>query len=205
MGLSGQGQRVCSPMAVCCCHRASAEPARALPGMEFLPPSEVPVEMPPHTLPASALALSIYLSASLWKSSLRCPVFPCSPCFWAVPAPQALTQGTWQWGPTPNRPKQPQNCSHCSLHTKPAQRKNGEIKYSSVRVISFQGQKVAHEFARSAWRSSCDINQKFKTLNFWGAPTPPAQGSSPVGALTFTGGKAASHPKLRNRAGFAKA
>lgn len=167
----GWGQRFCSPCAAVAVHGQS-QPGSPWDGI----PASIRSEIPPHTLPASLLAPIIHLAASLWKSALK---FSCSPCFWAVAAPQALAQGTRQWGPTPNCPKQPQNCSHCSPTHQTCRRKNGKIKYTSMRVISFQGQKVAHEFAGSAWRSSCDINQKFKTLNFWVAPTPQPRAAAP--------------------------
>lgn len=157
-----------------------------------------------RVLRALALAPIAHLSPSLWKSALKCHCSSCFPWFWAVAAPQAPAQGMWEWGSAPNNPKQPQNSSRRSVHTRAAHRKMGE--YSSMRVMSFQGQKVADEFALSAWKRSCDITQKFKNTEFLGGSHPPGQGSSPTVALTFTGarhrlcygtaGKAAPHPQL---------
>lgn len=101
--------------------------------------------------------------------SLEMPVLPCFPCFWAV----AVPPGTWHWGSPPNHPKTPLTAPYTP--NLPAEKMG---KCSSMRVMSFQGQKVADEFALSAWRRSCDITQKLRNIEFLGGSQPPAQGCS---------------------------
>lgn len=183
-------------------HCRNAKPARPFSGMEFLSPSNAPGEMPPGTRAASLGPGTHHSSVSFsLEISLEMPLLLLLPVVLGCGCAPSSGAGHVGVGISP---KQPQNSSHCSLHTRAAHRKMGE--YSSMRVMSFQGQKVADEFALSAWRRSCDITQKFKNTEFLGGSHPPGQGSSPTVFLTFTGarhrlcygtaGKAAPHPQL---------